>query len=96
MRSAVRRRRASFSGDGRAVAVWFRTAVTVWDVGENRLVCAIPQAGLLRVMRSLTVSASLLLGRSRPLSGTLGRGLLSLGLLGRRSTLRTGQAAGLA
>ena len=36
---------ASFSGDGSAVAVGFRTAVTVWDVGTNRLVCAIPQAG---------------------------------------------------
>ena len=36
---------ASFSGDGRAVAALFRTAVTVWDVGTNRFVCAIPQAG---------------------------------------------------
>ena len=29
---------ALFRGDGRAVAALFRTAVTVWDVGTNRLV----------------------------------------------------------
>ena len=53
----------------------------------------IPQAGLLRVFRSLTGGASLPLDRGRPLSGTLARGQLSFGLLlGRRSTLRTGQA----
>ena len=42
----------------------------------------------------MTGSASLLLDRSWPLSGTLARGLLSSGLLlGRRSTLRTGKRA---